>query len=121
MAADMPSETELLTTAKDLRTAACSSCWLLPCARKTPALLPSTGKRGMAKAQYSVTHRRLAGVAGRVERVDGLGSAASNTIHTHWPSVDLLRTARRRSTADPLRVMWSAVAYSEGSYPDRAQ
>ena len=45
MAADMPSETELLTTAKHLLTAACSSRWLLPSARKTPAFLAKE-KRG---------------------------------------------------------------------------
>lgn len=39
MAADMPSETELLTRAKHLLTAAWSSCWLLSWARKTPAVL----------------------------------------------------------------------------------
>lgn len=37
MAADMPSETELLTTANDLFIAAWSSSWLLSWARKTPA------------------------------------------------------------------------------------
>lgn len=42
MAADMPSETELLTTAKHLFMAAWSSCWLLSWARKTPAVLQKT-------------------------------------------------------------------------------
>lgn len=39
MAADMPSEMELLTTAKHLFTAAWSSCWLLSWAKKIPAVL----------------------------------------------------------------------------------
>ena len=39
MAADMPSEMELLTMAKHLFMAACSSCWLLSWAKKTPAVL----------------------------------------------------------------------------------
>lgn len=39
MAADMPSETELFTTAKHRFMAAWSSCWLLSWAKKTPAAL----------------------------------------------------------------------------------
>lgn len=38
-AADMPSETELLTTAKHLFMAVWSSCWLLSWVKKTPAVL----------------------------------------------------------------------------------
>ena len=39
IAADMPSEMELLTMAKHLFMAAWSSCWLLSWAKKTPAVL----------------------------------------------------------------------------------
>lgn len=39
MAADMPSEMELLTTAKQLFMAAWSSCWLLSRAKEIPAFL----------------------------------------------------------------------------------
>lgn len=56
MAADMPSETELLTTAKHLFMAACSSCWLLSRATKIPAVLkkhhqsPVLGDSGFTQA-----------------------------------------------------------------------